>query len=84
MHAWQVLSCDQLWHEAGLQMESMGEKLAELEAEREELDRYLQADRDRRSLQFTLWDADLNKTQGDLAKVCRPLMLSALCLTCWA
>lgn len=48
------------------QMDSMGEKLGELEAERAELEKYNQADRTRRALQFTLWDADLTETQASL------------------
>lgn len=44
----------------------MSEKLGELEAERAELEKYNQADRTRRALQFTLWDADLTETQASL------------------
>lgn len=50
-------------------METMGEKLTELEEERAELEKFNQADRTRRALQFTLWDADLATTQASLAQL---------------
>jgi len=44
----------------------LGARLAELEAEREELTQFQQADRARRSLEYTIYDADMAATRAKL------------------
>ena len=51
------------------QVAELGEKLAELEEERAELEKYHAADRQRRSLEFTIYDANLAETRASLDAV---------------
>ena len=53
------------------QIEQLGEKLAELEEERAELHKYQQEDRQRRALEFTIYDADLSDIRTQLEQVRR-------------
>ena len=56
---------------ACLQIGQLDEKLAELEQERAELAEYQQHDRQRRSLQFTIWDREITKIKAEVDKVGR-------------
>ena len=47
----------------------MEERLAELDEEREELAKYRQVDKERRSLEYTIYDKDLHETRLNLEKV---------------
>lgn len=50
-------------------MAQLEERLAELDEEREELAKYRQVDKERRSLEYTIYDKDLHETRTNLDKV---------------
>ena len=52
------------------QVAQLEERLAELDEEREELAKYRQVDKERRSLEYTIYDKDLHETRLNLEKVC--------------
>ena len=52
-----------------LQVSQLDEKLAELHSEREELERFQKADRQRRSLEFTIYDREVSEAAEKLAQV---------------
>ena len=51
------------------QVAQLEERLAELDEEREELAKYRQVDKERRSLEYTIYDKDLHETRLNLDKV---------------
>ena len=51
------------------QVSQLDEKLAELHSEREELERFQKADRQRRSLEFTIYDREVSEAAEKLAQV---------------
>lgn len=61
--------CRHLSSNLSLQIEQLGEKLSELETERAELTQYQEADRQRRALEFNIYDADLTDTRTQLEQV---------------
>lgn len=61
-----------------MQIGQLDGKLSELDAEREELKRYQAADRQRRSLEFTIWDAELADVRAKLEQASVPCMLRAM------
>ena len=50
-------------------MAQLEERLAELDEEREELAKYRQVDKERRSLEYTIYDKDLHDTRTSLERV---------------
>jgi len=52
-----------------VQVAQLEERLAELDEEREELAKYRQVDKERRSLEYTIYDKDLHETRTNLDKV---------------
>lgn len=52
-----------------MQIEELGDKLAELEKDCEDLKEYQQIDKQRRALEFNIYDADLTDTKAQLEKV---------------
>ena len=52
-----------------LQVAQLEERLAELDEEREELAKYRKVDKERRSLEYTIYDKDLHETRLNLEKV---------------
>lgn len=52
-----------------IQVAQLEERLAELDEEREELAKYRQVDKERRSLEYTIYDKDLHETRANLDKV---------------
>ena len=63
------------------QVAQLEERLAELDEEREELAKYRQVDKERRSLEYTIYDKDLHETRTNLDKVSKHVNLLAGC-TC--
>jgi hypothetical protein len=53
-----------------VQVEELGEKLAELEKDCADLKEYQQIDKQRRALEFNIYDADLTDTRNQLETVC--------------
>ena len=51
------------------QVAQLEERLAELDEEREELAKYRKVDKERRSLEYTIYDKDLHETRLNLEKV---------------
>jgi hypothetical protein len=50
-------------------VEQLNERLSELDAERDELAKYQQVDRQRRSLEYTIYDKELSDTKAKLEQV---------------
>ena len=50
-------------------MDQLNEKLAELEEERKELAEFQRLDKQRRALEFAIYDRDLSSTKAALEKV---------------
>ncbi len=50
-------------------MSQLDEKLAELHSEREELEKFQKVDRQRRSLEFTIYDREVSEAAEKLAQV---------------
>ena len=50
-------------------MDQLNEKLAELEEEREELAEYQRLDKQRRAMEFAIYDRDLSGTKAALQEV---------------
>lgn len=46
------------------------ERLKELENEKDELKEYQELDRERRALEYTIYDKELNEAQDKLSEVC--------------
>ena len=51
------------------QVAQLEQRLAELDEEREELAKYRKVDKERRSLEYTIYDKDLHETRLNLDKV---------------
>lgn len=66
-HVVVLSSCELLC--GGRQVAQLEERLAELDEEREELAKYRQVDKERRSLEYTIYDKDLHETRLNLEKV---------------
>eukprot|EP00771_Trimastix_marina_P001020 gnl/Trimastix_PCT/2064.p1 GENE.gnl/Trimastix_PCT/2064~~gnl/Trimastix_PCT/2064.p1 ORF type:complete len:1189 (+),score=483.16 gnl/Trimastix_PCT/2064:114-3680(+) len=56
-------------HEIGESLQYIEERLGELQAEKEELDQYLQLDRDRRALEYTFYERELSTARERLDKI---------------
>ena len=52
-----------------MQVQELGEKLAELEKDCADLKEYQQVDKQRRALEFNIYDADLTDTREQLEQV---------------
>ena len=64
-----------------IQVQELGEKLAELEKDCADLKEYQQVDRQRRALEFNIYDADLTDTREQLEQVhSRPQAHTLSCL----
>ena len=64
----------------GWQVAQLEERLAELDEEREELAKYRQVDKERRSLEYTIYDKDLHETRLNLEKVCSVKPEGPICM----
>ena len=62
------------------QVQQLEERLAELEEERKELAKFQQIDKQRRSLEFAIYDKELADTRAKLDQVV-PSFLSELCFS---
>lgn len=58
-----------MWHSLPGQVAQLEQRLAELDEEREELAKYRKVDKERRSLEYTIYDKDLHETRLNLDKV---------------
>ena len=67
LHCLFLTPCEMLC--CGWQVAQLEERLAELDEEREELAKYRQVDKERRSLEYTIYDKDLHETRLNLEKV---------------
>ena len=71
----------------GVQVAQLEERLAELDEEREELAKYRQVDKERRSLEYTIYDKDLHETRTNLDKVwsrfADPHTAACMACCCW-
>lgn len=54
---------------ASLQVQQLEDRLNELEEERKELARFQQVDKQRRSLEYTIYDKDVTETSAKLEQV---------------
>ena len=60
----------------------VNERLSELEEEKEELSEYQKLDRERRCLEYTIYDKQLNSAARKLKEVC-PRTREAACTHYW-
>lgn len=74
------ISTKHIFH--NVQVQELGEKLAELEKDCADLKEYQQVDKQRRALEFNIYDADLTDTREQLEQVhCCPRAHTLSCIT---
>ena len=67
---------------SGCQVAALEERLKELEGERAELVKFQQVDKQRRSLEYTIYDNEITEARQALEQARRP-PLPACCLVAW-
>lgn len=59
---------------SGCQVAALEERLKELEGERAELVKFQQVDKQRRSLEYTIYDTEITEARQALEQACRQLL----------